>query len=182
VRVVGYCYQAPFLEFLSKGEHFSSITGEKISEFQVVEAGKAAARVSGFDLENFRLGPFWDETPYYGVLLEENNLPEARLLRFAHELDENLCRLNIEYLEKRRSGRLGPVRVKTIPAGTFEQEKVRLITERGVIAEQYKHTFLSKKIYQDGTLNIQREVAPEPGSTKDELNLARRRPRSQAQR
>jgi hypothetical protein len=173
VRVVGYCHQVPFLEFLGKGEHFSSITGEKISEFQAVEAGKSAARLAGLHLENFRLAPFWDEIPYYGFLLEENNFPEVKLARFAKHLDESLGRLNIEYLEKRHSGRLGSVRIKIIPAGTFEQEKLRLITERGVIAEQYKHSFLSRKIYRDSTFDILKELGPEPGSNKSDGHSGR---------
>lgn len=162
VRVLGYCYQTPFLEFLSKGEHFSSITGEKISEFQVVEAGKMAAKVSDLHLENFLLVPFWDKIPYYGVLLEETDVREEKLQTFAKELDENLGRSNIEYLEKRRSRRLGPVRVKIIPAGTFEEEKARLLAERGGIVEQYKHPFLLKKICRDSMFNILKEIGPEP--------------------
>ena len=171
VRVLGYCYQTPFLEFLSKGEHFSSITGEKISEFQVVEAGKIAAKVSGLHLENFRLAPFWDKIPYYGVLFEKSEASEEKLLTFAKELDENLGRLNIEYLEKRRSRRLGPVRVKIIPAGTFEEEKAHLLVERGGIAEQYKHPFLSKKICRNSALNILREIGPEPARINKGLSL-----------
>jgi len=173
VRVVGYCYQAPFLEFLSKGKHFSSITGEKISEFQVVEAAKAAAKVCGFHLDNFRLAPFWATTPYYGVMLEERGIPEEKLKSFAEKFEENLGRSNIEYLEKRRSQRLDPIRVKIIPAGTFAQEKASLIAGRGAIAEQYKHPFLSKEIHRDSTLNILREIGPGPNPTDNEAHFVR---------
>ena len=38
VRCVGFEGKAPLLDFLNKGSHFSSLTGEKLSEFQVVAA------------------------------------------------------------------------------------------------------------------------------------------------
>ncbi len=44
VRCVGYHGRAPLLEFLNKGAHYSSLTGEKISEHQVVAAVEAAQR------------------------------------------------------------------------------------------------------------------------------------------
>ncbi len=45
VRCVGFEGGAPLLEFLNKGAHFSSLTGEKLSEYQVVAAVGAAQRV-----------------------------------------------------------------------------------------------------------------------------------------
>ena len=46
VRCVGYHGQAPMLEFLNKGAHYSSMTGEKISEHQVITAVEAAQRTA----------------------------------------------------------------------------------------------------------------------------------------
>ena len=45
----------PLLEFLNKGAHFSSMTGEKLSEFQVVAAVSAAQRNLGLHLGSFLL-------------------------------------------------------------------------------------------------------------------------------
>ena len=53
VRCVGFHGQAPLIEFLNKGAHFSSLTGEKLSEFQVVAAvDEAPARGSGIQLRS----------------------------------------------------------------------------------------------------------------------------------
>ncbi|HMC66578.1 MAG TPA: GH3 auxin-responsive promoter family protein, partial [Gemmataceae bacterium] len=38
VRITGFHHRTPLVEFLSKGAHFSSITGEKLSEYQVTQA------------------------------------------------------------------------------------------------------------------------------------------------
>ena len=45
VRCVGFHGRAPLIEFLNKGAHFSSLTGEKLSEFQVVAAVEEAQRL-----------------------------------------------------------------------------------------------------------------------------------------
>ena len=42
VRCVGFEGQAPLVEFLNKGKHFCSLTGEKLSEYQVVRAVEAS--------------------------------------------------------------------------------------------------------------------------------------------
>ena len=48
VRCVGFHGTAPLIEFLNKGAHFSSLTGEKLSEHQVVAAvAGGPARGSG---------------------------------------------------------------------------------------------------------------------------------------
>ena len=45
VRCVGYHGRAPLIEFLNKGAHYSSLTGEKLSEHQVIAAVEAAQRL-----------------------------------------------------------------------------------------------------------------------------------------
>ena len=42
VRCVGYHGSTPLIEFLNKGAHYSSLTGEKLSEHQVIAAVQAA--------------------------------------------------------------------------------------------------------------------------------------------
>ena len=51
VRCVGYHGRAPLIEFLNKGAHYSSLTGEKLSEHQVIAAVEAAQRCSRRSLE-----------------------------------------------------------------------------------------------------------------------------------
>ena len=46
VRCVGYHGRAPLIEFLNKGAHYSSLTGEKLSEHQVIAAVEAAQRAA----------------------------------------------------------------------------------------------------------------------------------------
>ena len=98
VRVESFEGEAPVIAFLNKGQHIASITGEKISELQVVTAfheaiGKATPPV-------FVVCPSWGDPPRYSVLLEEADVeafggwPER-----LDVLDRGLRKLNIEYNE-----------------------------------------------------------------------------------
>ncbi|MFQ6048726.1 MAG: GH3 auxin-responsive promoter family protein, partial [Phycisphaerae bacterium] len=63
VRVVDYLGQAPIIEFLSKGAHISSLSGEKLTEQQVVQAMQQVCGELRIRVENFALCPRWADTP-----------------------------------------------------------------------------------------------------------------------
>ena len=74
VRCVGYQGHAPILEFLNKGSYISSMTGEKISEFQVVSAVKSGFVRCGLSMEHFTMAPLFGDPPGYVLLLEEGRV------------------------------------------------------------------------------------------------------------
>ena len=57
VRCVGYHGRAPLIEFLNKGAHYSSLTGEKLSEHQVIAAVETAQRSCRPAFEILSSGP-----------------------------------------------------------------------------------------------------------------------------
>ncbi|MCA9047460.1 MAG: GH3 auxin-responsive promoter family protein, partial [Planctomycetaceae bacterium] len=59
VRCTGFYGSSPLLEFLHKGAHVSSITGEKISESQVVTSVTRAAAECDLSVSLFTLTPRW---------------------------------------------------------------------------------------------------------------------------
>ena len=143
VRCTGYYKQTPLLAFLNKGSHIASITGEKISESQVVAAVGTAARALAVELASYCVVPVWGEPPGYRLLIEAADLSSPELgPRLAERADTELQSLNIEYGEKRRSGRLAPLAHAMVPPGSW----LRLARERqsrlGASAEQYKHPCL----------------------------------------
>lgn len=143
VRCVGYHGQAPLLEFLNKGAHYSSMTGEKISEHQVITAVEAAQRAASVAVTSYLLAPVWDDPPYYALLVEEGDLPgEAASERLAGTVECELRRQNVEYICRRDSLRLGPVRILPIPNGSWaEFQRQRLVRSGGTV-EQYKQPHL----------------------------------------
>ncbi len=140
VRVTGRLGDSPVFEFLSKGMHTCSITGEKITEHQVVRAMEAASARACVSIEQFVLQGRFAETPYYELHLETTDGADTESL--AHGLDEALCKLNIEYDSKRRTGRLGPIRPAAAPTDTAARQHDRR-------SEQYKHKYLMTDVIND---------------------------------
>jgi hypothetical protein len=141
VKCVGFEGQSPVLQFLNKGSHFSSFTGEKLSEYQVVAAVKDGYADLGLPLEDFTIAPVMDgERPGYVLLLEpsQNDRNEHRL---AAKIEDRLKDLNCEYADKLRSGRLTPLSAREIPAGTWNAYREEKTAERGNF-EEYKHPCL----------------------------------------
>jgi hypothetical protein len=143
VRCVGYDGQAPVIEFLNKGAHYSSITGEKLSEHQAITAVEAAQRSAGLHVKSYLLVPAWDDPPYYFLLIEEDDLPTQGVAnRLATAVECELRNQNMEYVSKRDTGRLGPVRILRIPEGSWSNFQKRRLVRSGGTVEQYKQPHL----------------------------------------
>jgi hypothetical protein len=160
VKVVGFVGKAPVIEFLNKGAHVANLTGEKITEFQVVTAVNSCLDRLGLPVRNYCLGPTWAEIPYYSLLVEECDMPASRAAELATAADAALRALNIEYETKRKSRRLGAVCVKTIPAGAWQAFDTKTIAERGGRVEQYKHKFLVNKVDFEREFEIRGTYVP----------------------
>jgi GH3 auxin-responsive promoter len=154
VRVVAYNGQAPVFEFLHKGARISSLTGEKITENQVVIAfGRATANV-GEAVSDFVFASVWSDPPYYRLYIEETpDLAPSAQRGIAVGCDEHLCEVNIEYASKRSTGRLGPVEVVALGVGTFKARARELASRHRESNEQYKHQFLYTKPGEDEPLS-----------------------------
>ncbi|NLX04184.1 MAG: GH3 auxin-responsive promoter family protein [Phycisphaerae bacterium] len=137
VEVVGLYQRTPMIAFLNKGSHISSLTGEKVSEHQAVEAMARLSAKLGRRIENFLLGPQWSDPPYYALTVEQSDANP----QLAHSYDRILAELNIEYAAKRESLRLGPVELRTVPDGHFANEDLARQAQLGR-TEQYKRKFL----------------------------------------
>ncbi len=144
VRCTGWYLGTPMLEFLHKGSRISSLTGEKISEHQVVTSVEAAFDQTEVRFQNWSLAPCWNEgQPCYGLFVEQQELPAAAVIeQFTATVDQNLQEANYEYAAKRRSDRLGSVRIEPVPNGMWAKWDRDLVTAKGSALEQYKHPYL----------------------------------------
>ena len=116
VRVTGFVGRTPTIEFVRKGRGVTNITGEKVAEDQVNVAMAEIATASGVSV------------PFYVVVADaaaagycayvEGHAAPRLILALASVLDAKLASLNIEYGAKRASGRLKPLRVIALRAGT----------------------------------------------------------------
>jgi len=144
VRCTGFRDRTPMLAFLNKGSNISNVTGEKLSEFQVVRAAEDASRASGTPLGVFSAAPCWDEeTPYYSFFVEADDFSGDEQMRvFLARAEESLRAGNDEYVSKRDSQRLQSARLKLLPQGFWRNwDRERLARTNGA-PEQYKHPCL----------------------------------------
>jgi hypothetical protein len=150
VRVTGYTGQAPVIEFLSKGAHTCSLAGEKLTEHQVMQAMAQAAEHIGIRLAGFVLAPRWGQPPFYVLHADPEAAgglrPDPRL---ASEMDDQLSAVNIEYASRRRSERLGPVRLNPLPPGFLTRLDHEQAESRRKGNEQFKHRYLYSRPGED---------------------------------
>jgi hypothetical protein len=155
VRCVGFHGKAPVIEFLNKGAHISSVTGEKLSEFQVVAAVAAAQRRLGIGLTSFLLLPTWGEPPYYSLLVEETDLADAGSAeRLAGAVEAELMARNEEFENRRSTRRLGPIRVRPITVGSWADFQRRRLAQSGGTVEQYKQPHLTPDLKAIDSFNF----------------------------
>ena len=130
VRVRALRGRTPVVEFLYRTGATSSITGEKLTEEQVVAAvGALAARVA-LPLEGFTLLPAPDGFPRYVLLAELSSLPDRAVLQaLPRQLDAELQERNIEYGAKRRSQRLEAPEVWLVERGGYETLRRKRIAD-----------------------------------------------------
>ena len=143
VRVTGFFENTPMVQFLNKGHYFSSLTGEKLSEFQVVESLRRAHEGLGRGPETVIVSPMWDDPPRYSLALEQcEDYTDEFLRAFADAFERSLQEINIEYRTKRQSGRLGGTVVHSVSPGAFSRIKEERLAQTRGRREQYKHRFL----------------------------------------
>ncbi len=117
VQVDGWYAKTPLLRFVQKGRGVTSITGEKLYEGQFLDAMVELAPHAPFYLL------LADETAS-GYRLYIEAVPEAG---FASRVDNALGARNLEYRDKRASGRLAPLEVVALRPGCGDAYKQHLI-------------------------------------------------------
>ena len=145
VRCTGWYERTPMLAFLNKGANFSSLTGEKLSEHQVVAAVQDALAAERRTLAaGFALAPMWNgPIPNYGLFVEAGDFaaPDGPA-KLAQAVEVRLRTQNVEYAAKRDSERLLPVRAMPLPPGAWGEWDRRRLAKNGGAPEQYKRPCL----------------------------------------
>tara|TARA_B100000508_G_C11363280_1_gene229997 strand:- start:13 stop:699 length:687 start_codon:yes stop_codon:yes gene_type:complete len=132
VEVTGWYNNTPTIRFVQKGRGVTNLTGEKLYETQVTNAVMNMMEDMNTTFEFFIMIAH-RESSQYTLYVQHENI-ETRL---EIELDRRLCKLNIEYENKRKSGRLGPVRVQCLRDKAAEEYKSHCI-QKGQREGQFK--------------------------------------------
>ncbi|MBU6453228.1 MAG: GH3 auxin-responsive promoter family protein [Cyanobacteria bacterium REEB67] len=161
IEVESFLDATPVIKFVRKGGGISSITGEKITEEQVLGAfNQAVIRSDLCSIKHFTLEVELSLPPHYVLFLElEQGTAAATLERFAAIFDACLKEQNPEYLDKRDSGRLSQPRVRSLPPGTYQRLRQQRVAE-GAPEAQVKIPLLSPQGVFAGRLSLIDGVRP----------------------
>jgi hypothetical protein len=122
IRVIGFYNKTPIIQFLHKGEHVASITGEKLTEWQAVHAMRLASESLNIPVGAFTLCAQFGKNLRYDILLELHNTCDIKKLKnLIIFFDNELKKLNIEYKQKRDSKRLGILKIKLVKEKEYEK-------------------------------------------------------------
>jgi hypothetical protein len=147
LRVSGKKGRTPIVEFLYRVGATSSLTGEKLTEEQVVCAVTALAAKIDLTIEGFTLVPAKQGFPRYVLLAELGDRPEqSKLELLPKAIDAELERHNIEYAAKRRSLRLEAPEVWLLARGSYESMRRRRVAE-GANDAQIKPVGLAREAH-----------------------------------
>jgi len=162
-RVKGFSGHVPVVEFLYRSGRTSSITGEKLTEYQVLEAARLAASDGATGPREFLCFPCSGPDPHYGVLLSwPSDLPGALdvvlpIERWLARFDALLMTINPEYSDKRGSGRLGSLVGFVVGQEGFETY-VHELARSGISEDQVKLGVLSRKLDLDAALPLRQAI------------------------
>ena len=138
VRVNGWVLATPTLEFVQKGKGITNITGEKLTEEQVLRAVTSILAQRGLTAAFFIM--LADEhAAAYRLFVEMDGGGDAAGL--GGEIDARLSATNIEYQAKRGSGRLAPLSVLRLPVGAGEEYRAACV-RAGQRDAQFKYLHL----------------------------------------
>ncbi len=160
IEVVDRYRTAPVVEFRRKGRGMTNMTGEKLSVNQLIDAIHAAAATAGLRVAHFRGEPDLQASRYVFKIEPDSPLDAGRGRSLLEGIDHELGRLNIEYLAKRKSGRLRPPLLQVMRSGWYERGKQKLVAEG-------KRLFQAKTIL----LDAKQGYRPEPEETASEETL-----------
>ena len=142
VRCTGFMGTTPLLEFRHKGSYIASVTGEKITEKQIVEAVRQVLERRGLkNTSYFSAAPEWGDPPRYRLLFEDSEA-ETFSNEVIDEIDAAIRSLNVEYDEKRATNRLQTLQALPLPKATWTRFAADRQSGLGGSVEQYKHPCL----------------------------------------
>ncbi len=158
ITVDGFFNKTPVIEFVQKGLHAVSMTGEKLYESHVNAAIIKAADRHGLLIGFFSACPEIGSPSRYIFLIEFNeDPPREKKVALLRSIEEELYHQNQEYEYVRKAELLGPPVLKVVRRGDFERYRAKKISE-GMLDSQFKAPELSSDCAFHGNFNIEEEI------------------------
>lgn len=168
VRVEGFHEQAPLITFQRKGRGMTSLTGEKLSVNQVIDAVTEAARATGIVLAHFRALADVGHARYVFQVEPERELAAGEGQKLLQQIETRLASQNIEYEGKRKSQRLEAPELQVMKPGWYargkETQGQRLFQAKTVVLEPKEAEEFSIRSQEMCLAHI--ELEPDAGGTE----------------
>ena len=117
VHVTGKYNNTPTIRFVQKGNGVVSLTGEKLYEDQINKAVLSLLKKNNLNVDFYIMVAFHKEFRYR-LFIEKPFNPT-----YSRDLEDEIFGLNIEYKEKRKSGRLHPLEIVCVNNDIAEEFK-----------------------------------------------------------
>jgi hypothetical protein len=142
MEITGWWNQLPQMKFLQKTNGTISLTGEKLSELQFIEAVRTCSVEMGLPV-SFYAGFASTERSNYRFYYEfvDQTVKQERAEELSKAVDEKLMAYNPEYKTKRESNRVKAPETARLVKDSFEQFKAACI-EKGYRDGQFKLNLL----------------------------------------
>ncbi|GHV87659.1 hypothetical protein AGMMS50267_00190 [Spirochaetia bacterium] len=142
LEITGYNNKFPTLKFIQKINGTVSLTGEKLHERQFIEAVQAVEQVTRYKV-SFFVGFADTGNSNYRFYYEfaDQNITQAQAEDFTQKVDAELQQYNVEYKEKRASGRVKAPDTCLLGNESFERFKSACI-DKGYRDGQFKLNLL----------------------------------------
>ena len=137
VEIAGHYKRAPLLAFVRKEGEMANIGGEKLHANQLVLAVEQMSRKFDLSVEQFRATPDYQRSRYDIFLELRKEVPRSALQEILSEVDRALSRFNVEYAQKRESGRLSAPCLHIMSRGWAERAHRKMVAS-GKRDTQYK--------------------------------------------
>jgi len=137
IEVTRFYRKVPVIRFLNKGRHIASLTGEKLTEYQVTTCMHKIAAAHEVHIPFYRFFPLYDPSPHYALCVEKTRHPISETQKLIESFDSELQKINIEYASKRLSGRLAQPKFHWVKEGVFSDER-----KNSHRPEQFKPVYL----------------------------------------
>ncbi len=128
IEVTGFYEDSktPLITFVQKGKYFSSITGEKISEWEINKTIEVLQEKEKIHIKTFFVLPKMSaKSSNYNYYIEfAKKQTKTQIKKFEETLEKELRKENIEYKEKRDSLRLNPIKIIELPKHSVEKIKL----------------------------------------------------------
>ncbi len=129
VEVTGFRHATPEVAFLHKAGGVLSITGEKVTENQVVTIMAGLAREAP-PLDGFTVTVEMNHPPRYVLALESaQNRADSAWAAMLHRFERELSAANGEYRQKRASGRIAAPLLLRLAPGSYRRYRTALTAE-----------------------------------------------------